>query len=484
MRIVICTALMLLIIPFLIVPVLSTDLTLIKKISTDAPNSLARNSYGIAVSSDGRVYVADSGNDDIRIYNKDGNFISKFGGPCHIQGYTLEKRFDKTKTCFDPDGDGPLEKGDGQFDRLYGIAMDGNDVLFVADTDNHRIQVFDSEGNLLYKFGTYCTMSDGSNCFDPDGDGPLEKGDGQLFYPYGLKVDQQGRVIVADRDNHRIQVYDSNGNFLFKFGKLGTDTGEFSAPSDVAIDSLGRIYVADAFNKRIQVFDSNGNFLNQFGGQGKEDGEFNVPISVAVDSKDNLFVTDVFNHRIQVFDPNGKFLGKFGSLGSNDGQFHTPRQIIVDKFDQIYVVDRQNDRVQVFTFTDNSLIDINLNKEFFEIGEFVEISGQIINHREESKLSFEIKKYLGESVLNQEIEVDDEGMFSYSFEIPSSEKVSSYNLYVFAELDGDVISTSKTIFINSTNEKNSDIEQSNDLINKIIQIIKSIWYSFKNIFNN
>ena len=460
------------------------NLTLIKKISTDAPNSPARNSYGVAVSMDGRVYVADAGNDDIRIYDKEGNFISKFGGACHIEGYTPVKRIDKSLTCFDPDGDGPLDIGDGQFDRLYGIAMDKNDTLFVADTDNHRMQVFDSDGNFLFKFGTYCKMSDGSNCFDPDGDGPLEIGDGQMYYSYSLKIDNQDRVIVADRDNHRIQVFDSDGNFLFKFGQPGSNPGEFNAPYDVAVDSIGKIYVADAFNKRIQVFDSDGKFIKQFGAEGNGNGEFNVPISVATDSKDNLFVSDVFNHRIQVFDSDGKFLNKFGSLGPNDGQFHTPRQIIVDNKDQLYVIDRQNSRVQVFTYTDNPPIDIKLNKEIYENGDLVKISGEIKNYKKEYSTSLEIKEYFGKTVLNEEIPINKDGKFSVSFEIPLNKNVTSYNLYLYTGSIGNEISASNTIFMKNLSSDNTDAEQSTDIISKIIKKIKSVWYSIKNYFNN
>jgi tripartite motif-containing protein 71 len=91
--------------------------------------------------------------------------------------------------------------------------------------------------------------------------------DGQFRLPHGVAYDHiNNRIIVADTFNDRIQVFDSNGNFLFKFGNEGSDDGQFRYPEGVAYDHINnRIIVADTFNDRIQVFDSNGNFLFKFG---------------------------------------------------------------------------------------------------------------------------------------------------------------------------------------------------------------------------
>jgi DNA-binding beta-propeller fold protein YncE len=132
--------------------------------------------------------------------------------------------------------------GDGQFRDPYGVAYDpNNNRIIVADTLNHRIQVFGSNGNFLFKFG--------SEGFD----------DGQFRYPSGVAYDpNNNRIIVADTYNDRIQVFDSNGNFLFKFGNYGFDDGEFRYPRGVAYDpNNNRIIVADTWNYRIQVFSLN-----------------------------------------------------------------------------------------------------------------------------------------------------------------------------------------------------------------------------------
>jgi DNA-binding beta-propeller fold protein YncE len=87
----------------------------------------------------------------------------------------------------------------------------------------------------------------------------------------------------------------------------GLDT-QFFGPRDIAIDSQGRLLVSDTGNKRVQVFDGEGNFITQFGEPGSADGQFNEPVGLAIDGKGNIYVADTWNKRIQVFDPNFKFL--------------------------------------------------------------------------------------------------------------------------------------------------------------------------------
>ncbi len=184
--------------------------------------------------------------------------------------------------------------------------------------------------------------------------GQLGTGDGQFAFPSGVAVDpSSGNIVVADRVNHRIQVFDSSGSFLTKFGSFGSGDGQFSAPLGVAVDpSSGNIVVADENNHRIQVFDSSGSFLTKFGSLGSGNGQFSLssPVGVAVDpSSGNIVVADFNNHRIQVFDSSGSFLTKFGSLGSGDGQFNLPLGVTVDPSSgNILVADRNNNRIQVF----------------------------------------------------------------------------------------------------------------------------------------
>jgi DNA-binding beta-propeller fold protein YncE len=97
-------------------------------------------------------------------------------------------------------------------------------------------------------------------------------------------------------------------------------------------------------NNRIQKFDSNGNFITKWGTSGSGDGQFVRPASLAVDASGNVFVVDEGNNRIQKSDSNGNFLTKWGTTGTDNGQFEEPTGIALDSSGNVYVVDRGNSR--------------------------------------------------------------------------------------------------------------------------------------------
>src|SRR5437588_608595 len=171
---------------------------------------------------------------------------------------------------------------------------------------------------------------------------------GDFNIPYGVAVDSNQNLYVVDTGNQRIQVFDSAGNFKFRFGNSGAGNSQFNFPRGVAVDSSQNIYVADAGNHRIQVFDSAGNFKFKFGSFGSGNGQFNSPYGIAVDSSKNIYVVDTFNNRIQVFDSAGNFNFLSGSAGPGNGQFTLPQGIAVDSSQSIYVADTSNNRIQLF----------------------------------------------------------------------------------------------------------------------------------------
>ncbi|MCF7764891.1 MAG: 6-bladed beta-propeller [Verrucomicrobia bacterium] len=124
---------------------------------------------------------------------------------------------------------------------------------------------------------------------------------GQFNRPEGLGLDAGDRLYVADSCNHRIQVFDANGQFLRAYGKPGSGPGELSYPYDVQIDTSGLQFVCEFGNSRIQVFDADGHSLEILGQAGAAPGELNNPWSLALDSVGNLYVADSRNHRVQKF---------------------------------------------------------------------------------------------------------------------------------------------------------------------------------------
>ncbi|OGO06003.1 MAG: hypothetical protein A2Y73_07430 [Chloroflexi bacterium RBG_13_56_8] len=181
------------------------------------------------------------------------------------------------------------------------------------------------------------------------GDGP-----GQMRAPKGLALDAEGNLYVVDSQNHRIQVFDAQGNFLRAWGSEGTQPGEFKEPWGVAVSPSGEVYVADTWNHRIQVFDQTGAFVRMWGVFGETsqlDGAGNVfygPRGLAFDSQGNLYVADTGNKRIIKYDPQGEMIAAVGGMGDGDGQLQEPVGIAIDQEGDLYVADTWNQRVQVF----------------------------------------------------------------------------------------------------------------------------------------
>ena len=163
---------------------------------------------------------------------------------------------------------------------------------------------------------------------------------GQLCRPWGICADHKGNIIIGDRSNHRIQVFDSNGTFSHAFGSEGSRAGQFNRPAGVAVTKEGDIVVADKDNHRIQKFQLNGKLMHHFGSRGSNDGQMVYPYDVSVHQTDGrIVVTDTGNHRILIFTPDGSLLGKFGYKGYLCGHFDSPRGIVINNQGDIAVSD-------------------------------------------------------------------------------------------------------------------------------------------------
>ena len=124
--------------------------------------------------------------------------------------------------------------GPGEFNRAEGLGTDSQDRLYVADSCNHRVQVFSSDGRFLRAYGQAGT------------------GAGDFSYPYDICVDEAGRQYVCEFGNSRIQVFDANDQPIETIGGPGTEPGKFNNPWGITLDSAGNLYVADSQNHRVQ----------------------------------------------------------------------------------------------------------------------------------------------------------------------------------------------------------------------------------------
>jgi sugar lactone lactonase YvrE len=221
---------------------------------------------------------------------------------------------------------GSRGSGEGQFETPWDVEVAPDGTVYVVDTRNHRIQRFSADGTFLSAWG-----SQGG-------------GNGQFDLPYGVAVAPDGTVYVADSGNDRIQRFSADGVFL--------GTWSINDPFGIAVAPDGTIYVTDMINGRIQRFNATGTFLGAWGGPGSGDGQFSLTVDVAVAPDGTVYVAGGGgNDHIQYFSATGTFLGRWGSRGGGYGQFVTISGVAVAPDGTIYVADRGNHRIQRFSAT-------------------------------------------------------------------------------------------------------------------------------------
>ena len=279
----------------------------------------------LTVDVDGNVYITDTDNHQIQKFDSDGNLITKWGS----QG-----------------------SGIGQFNAPCGIAADLSGHIYIIDSGNYRIQKFTTDGTFVMQWGSR------------GGD------DGQFRSPSDVVADTMGNVYVVEGGEYnfysgrtgldRVQKFTSEGVFIMKWGRWGSDNGSFDGARGIAVDSSGMVYVADTGNHRIQKFNAQGGFVATWGIQGLESGKFNSPYDVSVESTGNIFVLDTGNHRIQKLSSSGTFLTEFGVRGSENNQFESPQGLGLGSKDQIYVSDTGNHRVQKLMSSDAKRISLKV----------------------------------------------------------------------------------------------------------------------------
>ncbi len=179
----------------------------------------------------------------------------------------------------------------GQFNAPRGIAFAADGSMYVSDSRNHRIQHLTTSGEVLQVWGSFADTAQG------------QAPGGTFYEPWGIAVDNEGFVYVADTWNHRIQKFTADGQFVKMWGYFGQaeNPDGFWGPRDIAIDKQGRLFITDTGNKRIAVFTTDGEFITQFGTAGFELGQFDEQVGLAIDSQDRIYIADTWNQRVQVF---------------------------------------------------------------------------------------------------------------------------------------------------------------------------------------
>jgi DNA-binding beta-propeller fold protein YncE len=245
---------------------------------------------GVDVDQNGLVYVADTGNDQVKAYWPNG-------------------AVDWTRGVRGP-------KALGNFDNPRDIAYLAG-KLYVADLGYKRVQVLDAATGA------------------PINPQPGAWGSLSLPSPIGISagVDQNGAsvILISQDTKNQVSEYSTSGTLLRNIGSAtaGSGDGQLKAPRDAATDSSGNIYVVDYGNDRISKFGPTGTWIKNWGSSGPADGQFKRPYGVDLDVNNNIYVADSTNHRIQIFNTDGGFLAKYGTEGTGGGQFTMLRRVAV-----------------------------------------------------------------------------------------------------------------------------------------------------------
>lgn len=224
----------------------------------------------------------------------------------------------------------------GPLGNPRGLDVDHQGRIYVADTHNSQVLVYNCAGRLLRRV--------------PPGRGRPGKRPGEFVSVTDVALDGHGNLWACEYGsyNDRVQKFDARGRVLVTFGKFGRAAGEFSRPQGIAVDGADRVYVADAVNHRIQVLTSAGAVERVWGQVGARPGELRYPYDVTFDGRGRLYVAEFGNSRVSVFTPEGRFLTCFGRAGHGPGEFDHPWGVGVAPNGEIYVADTMNYRVQKF----------------------------------------------------------------------------------------------------------------------------------------
>ena len=330
-------------------------------------NEHLRHPADVAVDAAGNLYVADQLNARVQQFNSGLAYVRTYGATG--VPYLTDDLHYNTPSGLAVASDGSIYVTEARGQRLLKLAANGaaqwtvglpgvvvdtdaNDrlnnprdvalapsgLVYVADSSNDRIQIFNPDGSYHATLG----MGYGT-------------GDYQFKWPTGLYITADGTIYVADYNNQRVQVYNSNRVYVATLGVTGvagSDNAHFQNPRDVVVDGRGYIYVSENGNYRVQVFDANRNYVRTIGVTGEGGDGFdhlNGPHHLAVDAHNNLYVSSNWNSAVHVYNQDGAYLTTIGgSRGNRSGQLAGPYGLAFDAAGNLYIADSDNHRIQKF----------------------------------------------------------------------------------------------------------------------------------------
>jgi DNA-binding beta-propeller fold protein YncE len=345
------TNLLIIVAAMLTVPLISLAQNSIPEIPFDsAPNFLKLpdglymgEAVGVATNSKGHVFV----------YTRTGSPRVTIGTNRAFAKGGAARLFE-----FDQTGKYVREIGQGLYGFVFAhaVRVDRQDNVWVIDEGSNMIIKFDPEGRVLMTLGRKpeaLTVPAPAAAAGERGGGPAGAGiPGDNFNrPTDVAWDSSGNIFVSDGyGNSRVAKFDKNGRFIKSWGSRGTGPGQFNLPHTIAIDAQNNVYVGDRENKRIQVFDTDGNFKTQYTNAG-------APYAICITPGPRQFLytsnsnpsTGMDHGEIYKMTLDGKILGKFGTAGKLLKEFGTIHEMDCRSENELYVGEITNWRIQKLT---------------------------------------------------------------------------------------------------------------------------------------
>ena len=271
----------------------------------------------IALMSNGQIAVTEWRGNSVSVLRKEGFRLLTFGRRQLSRESIIYTRLSGVPTK-------NRERHGDSFGELHeptGIAATKRNQLIVADTNNHRLQLFTTTGTPL---------------------ATVTGSDVEFKLPYDICIDSSDRVYVSDSGNHQIHCFTDNFSLSHKIGQRGSAPGQFEFPLGIAIDKEGMLYVCDRDNSRVQKMTIYGRMEAEFKHE-----HYNYPVKVAVDASNIVYVVYCYIPEVVMFDGNTtEYIGRFSGYGNKE--LVRPRGMIVDETGQVYVCDTSRNEILIF----------------------------------------------------------------------------------------------------------------------------------------
>jgi trimeric autotransporter adhesin len=322
-----------------------------------ATSAVLKYPNAVGVDASGNVYIADTGNNRIRMVTKSTGIITTVAGD-GTEGYSGFK------------GDG----GQAKSARMFypdAVAVDASGNIYIADKWNSRVRMVTKSTGIIST-----VAGDGTDGYSGDG-GPATSG--RLNNPAGIGTDASGNIYIADTDSHRIRLVTKSTGIITTVAGTGilgysgdrglATSARLNYPDAVAVDAAGNIYITDTWNNCIRIVTKSTGIINTVAGDGTSgyggDGGLATsarlynPSGVAVDASGNIYIADTTNGRVRVVTKSTGIITTVAGTGTSgyggDGgsaisaRLHIPYDVAVDASGNVFIADTDNNRIRLVT---------------------------------------------------------------------------------------------------------------------------------------